>query len=155
MTIRDLRRDSRVEVQLIGDDGANSPPVEALAKSGIVGHLVGFPVYGDYSASEPASAHCRSGQRHGEIDVAVVWGPLAGYFAGRQPIKLSRITPVSPLVDGPQLPMIYDISMGVRRGDEAMLSEINAALKKHRADMDAILAAYHVPRVNELAAQLP
>ena len=51
--------------------------------------------------------------------------------------------------------MIYDISMGVRRGDEAMLSEINAALKKHRADMDAILAAYHVPRVNELAAQLP
>ena len=59
--------------------------------------------------------------RHGEIDVAVVWGPLAGYFAERQPIKL-RITPVSPLVDGPQLPMIYDISMGVRRGDEAMLS---------------------------------
>lgn len=146
-------RQLRVGVQLIGDDGANSPPVEALAKRGIVGQLVGFRVYGDYSHPNPPARIVEAVTAR-EIDVAVVWGPLAGYFAGRQPIKL-QITPVSPLVDGPQLPMIYDISMGVRRGDEAMLSEINAALKKHRADMDAILAAYHVPRVNELAAQLP
>ena len=55
----------------------------------------------------------------GEVDVAVVWGPLAGYFAKVQPVAL-RIEPVMPHVDLPMLPMIYEISMGVRRGDDTL-----------------------------------
>ena len=42
----------------------------------------------------------------GEIDVAVVWGPLAGYFAKRQGVPL-EVVPVSPSVDPPGLPFAF------------------------------------------------
>ncbi|TPM05089.1 quinoprotein dehydrogenase-associated putative ABC transporter substrate-binding protein [Mesorhizobium sp. B2-3-7] len=139
-------RTLRIGVQLIGDDGANSPPAQALGRRGIVGHLVGYPVYGDYSAPNPP-ARIVEAVASGEIDVAVVWGPLAGYFAAKQKTPL-RITPVTPRIDGPQLPMVYDISMGVRRGDDALRDEVDAALAKHKAEIDATLARYGVPRLD-------
>jgi len=139
-------RDLRIGVQLIGDDGANSPPVQALGRRGIVGHLVGYPVYGDYSAPNPP-ARIVEAVAHGEIDLAVVWGPLAGYFAARQAAPL-RITPVAPRIDGPQLPMIYDISMGVRRDDDALRADVNGALSRHKVEIDALLAQYGVPRLD-------
>ncbi|MCA0030891.1 substrate-binding domain-containing protein [Mesorhizobium sp. B263B2A] len=139
-------RELRIGVQLIGDDGANSPPVQALGRRGIVGHLVGFPVYGDYSAPNPL-ARIVEAVAAGQIDLAVVWGPLAGYFAARQKVPL-RVTPVVPLIDGPLLPMVYDISMGVRREDDALRGEVNAALAKHRAEINAVLAQYGVPRLD-------
>lgn len=139
-------RDMRIGVQLIGDDGANSPPVQALGRRGIVGHLVGYPVYGDYSAPNPP-ARIVEAVASGEIDLAVVWGPLAGYFAARQKVPL-RITPVAPRIDGPQLPMIYDISMGVRREDDALRGDVNGALSRHKVEIDALLSQYGVPRLD-------
>jgi mxaJ protein len=139
-------RDLRIGVQLIGDDGANSPPVQALGRRGIVGHLIGYPVYGDYSAPNPP-ARIVEAVAAGQVDLAVVWGPLAGYFAARQKVPL-RISPVVPLIDGPLLPMVYDISMGVRREDDALRGEVNAALAKHRAEIDSVLAQYGVPRLD-------
>ncbi|MER8578846.1 substrate-binding domain-containing protein [Mesorhizobium sp. M1423] len=143
-------RDLRIGVQLIGDDGANSPPVQALGRRGIVGHVIGFPVYGDYSAPNPL-ARIIEAVANGDIDLAVVWGPLAGYFGAKQKMPL-RITPVAPRIDGPLLPMIYDISMGVRRDDDALRGEVDAALAKHRAEIDAILAEYGVPRLDVAGA---
>ncbi|RWO80367.1 MAG: quinoprotein dehydrogenase-associated putative ABC transporter substrate-binding protein [Mesorhizobium sp.] len=136
----------RIGVQLIGDDGANSPPVQALGRRGIVGHLIGYPVYGDYSAPNPP-ARIVEAVANGEIDLAVVWGPLAGYFAKRQKVSL-RITPVTPRIDGPQLPLMYDISMGVRREDDALRGDVNSALARHKAEIDAVLAQYGVPRLD-------
>jgi mxaJ protein len=135
-----------IGVQLIGDDGANSPPVEALARRGAIGNLRGFPVYGDYGRPDPV-APIIAAVAAGEIDVAIVWGPFAGYFAARQKVPL-EIAPVTPEMDGPALPMAFDISIGVRKADVALRSEIDAALAKRRADIDAILAAYEVPRLD-------
>ena len=78
-------RQLRVGVELIGDDGANSPPVHALGQRGIVGNLRGYPVYGDYTLANPP-ARIVEAVAAGQVDVAVVWGPLAGYFAKLQPI---------------------------------------------------------------------
>ena len=136
-------RNLTIGVQLIGDDGANSPPVAALASRGIVGHLRGFPVYGDYSTPSPSSKIIDAVAK-GDIDVAIAWGPLAGYFAERQPVKL-KIVAVSPQMDPPTLPMVYDISMGVRPDDDALRDEIDRALAKHKSEIEAVLAAYHVP----------
>jgi mxaJ protein len=139
-------RDLRIGVELIGDDGANSPPVHALGHRGIVGKLRGYPVYGDYTVANPP-ARVVEAVAAGEVDVAVVWGPLAGYFAKLQPVAL-RIAPVTPHVDLPMLPMIYEIAMGVRRGDDVLRAEIDTALAKDRAAIDAILAEYGVPMVD-------
>jgi mxaJ protein len=82
----------------------------------------------------------------GDIDVAVVWGPLAGYFAARSPTPLT-LTPVSPQMDGPQGQMAFDISMGVRKDDAAFRTELEGVMARHRAEIDALLQAYHVPLV--------
>jgi mxaJ protein len=139
-----LRR-MRIGVQLIGDDSANSPPAHALARRGIVRNVVGYSVYGDYAQPSPLSSIMAAVDR-GDVDVAIVWGPAAGYFArsGAHPIEL---TPVSPALDASALPFVFDISMAVRRDDAALGAELDDFIRRRRADINAILDRYGVPRL--------
>ena len=140
-----LRR-LRVGVQLIGDDGVNTPPAHALAKRGIIRNVKGYTVYADYRQPNPP-ARIIDAVANGDIDVAVAWGPLAGYFAQRTSTPLD-VRAVSPQIDLPFLPFVYDISMGVRRGNDALREQLNAVIERRRADIDRILAEYGVPRVD-------
>lgn len=139
-----LRR-LRIGVQLIGEDYANTPPVHALSNRGIVGNLVGYSVFGDYSQEDPP-ARIMDAVAAGEVDLAVVWGPLAGYFARRSRVKLELI-PVAPPIDSPLLPFVFDISLGVRRDAEALKSQLEHVLDKRKPEIDRILADYGVPLV--------
>jgi mxaJ protein len=141
----------RLGIQLVGEDGANPPPAEALARRGIVDNVRGYLVYGDYRERNPAAA-IMDAVAKGEIDVAIVWGPVAGYFAGREsmPLKVALVTPQN---DGPRLPMVFDINMGVRRDDPTLRDEINAALSKLRPKIDVVLTNYGVPRA-DLAVEM-
>jgi mxaJ protein len=145
-----LRR-LKVGVHLIGDDGSNTPPAHALARRGIVENVRGFMIYGDYREPNPP-ARILQALAAGEIDVAAVWGPLGGYFSQREPVPL-KIMPVRPAFDGPQLPMVFDISMAVRKDDEALRQEVDAVLDRRRAEVDAILSAYGVPRLDRSQKQ--
>jgi mxaJ protein len=136
--------DLRIGVHLIGDDYNNTPPAEALAARGFGGRVKGYSIYGDYSQPNPP-ARILEALAAGEIDVAVVWGPLAGYFAPRLDVEL-EIVPVSPQIDLPYLPFVFDIALGVRRGDTEFHAELNDVLVRRRADIDRILAEYGVPR---------
>jgi mxaJ protein len=133
-----------IGVQLVGDDGANPPPAHALARRGLVQNLRGFMVYGDYSQPNPP-ARILDAVASGAVDVAAVWGPLAGWYALHSPLPLA-LTPLRPEADGPGLPMAFDIAMGVRKGDKALAEELDAALARNRAAVDAVLAEYGVPR---------
>ena len=139
-----LRR-VQIGVQLVGDDYANAPPAHALAARGVVGNVHGYSVYGDYRREAPPAAIVEAVAR-GEVDVAVVWGPLAGWAAQRQPVPL-RIAPVSPQIDLPFLPFVFDISMGVRRSDADLKEELDAILERRQPEIDALLDEYGVPRV--------
>ena len=139
----------KIGVQLIGDDGVNSPPVHALSNRGIVRNIVGYTVYGDYAKPHPASQIIDAVIR-GDVDVAVVWGPLAGYFAATSKTPLV-LTPVSPQIDLPYLPFVFDISMGVRRGDTTFKARIDSIVVRQRPVIDSILRAYSVPRVSARA----
>jgi len=136
----------RIGIQLVGEDGANPPPSEALARRGIVDNVRGYLVYGDYREQNPAAA-IMDAVAKGEIDVAIVWGPVAGYFAGRESVPL-KVALVTPQNDGPRLPMVFDINMGVRKDDPTLRDELNAALSKLRPKIDAVLANYGVPRAD-------
>ena len=142
-------RKLRIGVQLVGDDGANTPPVHALGKRGITGNLKGYLVYGDYRDPHPAS-NIIEGVVKGEVDVAVVWGPLAGYFARRQPVRLDLVR-VSPQIDLPFMPLVFDIAMGVRRQDKAFRDELDSVLERERDSIAAILDEYGVPRAGSAA----
>ena len=89
----------RIGVHLMGDDGANAPPAHALARRGIINNVVGYTIYGDYSEANPP-ARVLDALAAGAIDVAVVWGPLAGYFASREPAPLEFV-PVVPAAEPP------------------------------------------------------
>ena len=140
-----MLRTARVGVQMIGDDGTNSPPAHALTRRGIVRNVSGYMVTGDYREENPP-ARIIDAVAKGDIDIAVAWGPMAGYFAQREPVALT-IAPVSPQIDLPYLPFVFDISIGVRRQDTALRDALDRALVTRRAEIDSILEAYHVPRV--------
>ena len=71
----------KIGVHLLGDDYTNPPPVHELSKRGVVGNLVGFSTF--YSAENPPSAIIDA-VASGKVDVAIVWGPAAGYFVKQQ-----------------------------------------------------------------------
>lgn len=98
-----LRR-LKIGVQIIGDDYANSPPAHALSNRKIVSNVTGYDVYGDYRQPNP-TARIINAVASGSIDVAVVGGPLAGYFSHMQNVPL-EIVPVSPQIDLPYLPFV-------------------------------------------------
>ena len=89
----------RIGVQLIGDDFANPPPAHALSRARASSATSSATrVYGDYARAESAGAHRRCGRR-GDVDVAVVWGPLAGYFAAPSEVPLRHRRRSRPQVD--------------------------------------------------------
>lgn len=133
-----------IGAHLIGDDGTNTPPVHALTRRGMVDNIKGYLIYGDYSEANPP-ARLVEAAANGDVDLAVVWGPLAGYFAPRQPVDMA-IKPVSPTIDIPALPFIYSISMGVRFGDVELKSELDEILHRRRDDIAGILEDYGVPQ---------
>lgn len=139
-------RELKVGVQMIGDDFSNTPPAHALSRRNIIQNVKGFTVYGDYAEPNPPARIVDAVARK-EIDVAIVWGPLGGYFARQQRIPL-KLEFVSPQIDQPFLPFVYDISMGVRRDDQELKDQLEKVIQKHRGDIDSLLNQYGVPRVD-------
>jgi mxaJ protein len=121
-------------------------PVQALINRGLTTHIVGYSLTGDYSKPNPP-ADLIDAVARGDIDVAIAWGPLAGYFGRREPVRLD-IVPVSPQIDLPFLPFVFDISMGVRRGNQTMRDALDSVLQRREADIRALLARYGVPLVD-------
>jgi mxaJ protein len=138
-------RTLRVGVHLVGDDGANTPPVHALSARGVVGNVRGYMLAGDYARPNPPARLIEAVVK-GDIDIAIAWGPLAGYFA-KDPKVALRLVPVSPAIDLPFLPEVYDISMAVRRSDKNLKAELDAVLEREHPAIAALLSDYGVPRV--------
>lgn len=132
-----------VGVQMIGDDASNTPPAHALARRGITGNVRGYMLYGDYARPNPPAEIVEAVAR-GDVDVAVVWGPLAGYFAQASARPL-RLTPVTPWLDGPQWPMAFDISVGVAKDQPELRAEVDEILDRRAPEIARLLTAYHVP----------
>jgi mxaJ protein len=147
LTLDDPRlRGLALGVQLVGDDGANTPPAHSLSRRGLTGNVRGFPIYGEI-ARQPQAAIMQALAR-GDIDVALVWGPVGGYFANRVGTPV-RVEPVQPWLDGPQWPMVYDVSMGVRKEDVALRRELDRALARLAPRIQSLLVEYAIPLAAE------
>jgi quinoprotein dehydrogenase-associated probable ABC transporter substrate-binding protein len=131
----------KIGVHLIGDDYTNPPPVHALSTRGVVGNLVGFETF--YSAQNPPS-RIIDAVVSGQVDIAIVWGPAAGYFVQRAKIPL-EVVPV-PSGKG-DLPFAFDISMGVKPGNDSLRIQLEKVLDSKHAEITKILRDYAVPLV--------
>jgi mxaJ protein len=134
--------DWRVGVQVVGENYA--PPAAALAHRGITKNIVGFSLFGKYGEENPPRKIIDA-VAHGDIDVAIVWGPFGGYFAQRERAALD-VVPVSPATFL-TIPFTYDISAAVRKGNDALEQALNTAIEADSAEIERILADYDVPRI--------
>lgn len=141
-----LLRTLRIGVPVVGDDYAATPPAAALIRRGLAKNLVGISVYGDYAQDTPP-ARLIDAVRAGRVDVAIAWGPLAGWAARDGGVPL-HLVPVSPQVDLPYMPMVFDIAMGVRRADSSLAARLDSILVRRRNGVDSVLAPYGVPRLD-------
>jgi mxaJ protein len=136
--------DLKIGVHVVGNDLA--PPAYALAGRGITKNVVGFSLFGSYREENPPRKLIDAVE-HGDVDVAIVWGPFAGYFAktARMPLEL---TPVAPsMFMG--VPFSYDISLAVRKGNQALKESLDSVLARESAAIQTLLAEYGVPEVHE------
>ncbi len=141
----------KIGVYQFGNDYVNTPPVHALLQRGVPpDNFVGYSLYGDYAKPNPP-ADLIDAVARGEVDLAVGWGPIAGYFARHEPVGL-RIVPVSPSIDLPFRPYVYDMSIGVRREDKPLKEAIDQILTRHRAEIRQLLQAYGIPLVERQGA---
>ena len=150
LTLDDPRlRTLKIGVQMVGNDASNTPPAHALALRGMIGNVRGYMLYGDYRQPNPPSAIVRAVEQ-GDVDVALVWGPTAGYFAAESPVPL-RLEAVTPWFADKQWPMQFDVSVGVQKDNQKLLNEIDRILVRRSADIGRLLTAYHVPLANAAA----
>jgi mxaJ protein len=142
-----MLRTIKIGVHLLGEDYSNPPPAHELAKRGIVDNVIGFDTF--YSERNPPSTIIDA-VASGKIDVAIVWGPSVGYFVRRQKVPMAMVRVPSGTTD---LPFTFGISVGVKRGEDALSAAVEKALDRKRAEITAILKEYGVPLVEEKAAR--
>jgi quinoprotein dehydrogenase-associated probable ABC transporter substrate-binding protein len=135
----------KIGVHLLGDDYTNPPPVHELSKRGVVDNVVGFDTF--YSKQNPPSTIIDA-VANGKVDAAIVWGPAAGYFAAHERIPLEVVPVPSGKTD---LPFAFDISMGVRKGNDALKTELEQILDRKQMEIQKILKEYAVPLLDRKA----
>jgi len=124
---------------------AGTPPATFLAENGLLGRIKSYALVVDTRYDSPTHEMMDDLER-GEIDVALLWGPIAGYYA----TKAKTPTSVVPLVKeqgGPQ--MVFRIVMGVRHSDQNWKRTLNKAISENQDEIQAILRSYGVPLLDE------
>ena len=79
-----------------------------------------------------------------EVDVAIVWGPVAGYFAKKSQVPLV-LTPLPERDSLSDFPFRFNIAMGVRRRDRELRDSLNHFLERRQPEIQAILKEYNIP----------
>jgi mxaJ protein len=128
----------RIGLQILEED--LSPPSLPLIRSGHAAQIVGFESFGN---REGDVVHAVA---DGRVGVAVVWGPVAGYFARRSPVPLN-VTPVPSSYKFQGVPFTYGIGFGVHKQDEILLQRLNDSIGRLQSKIDCVLAEFAVPTV--------
>lgn len=136
--------DLRIGVHVVGDDLA--PPSFALAREGMTQNVIGFSLLGPAGEANPARKLVDA-VAAGSIDVAIVWGPFAGYFERFEPQPL-QITPVQPAAFM-GVPFVYGIAAAVKTGNEQLKARLDSVLQADANEIDRILDEYGVPQAGK------
>jgi mxaJ protein len=132
----------KIGINLLNSDAENTPPAMALSQYGVVGNLVGFTTFYSDSARPEDIVNAVAKK---DVDIAIVWGPLAGYFAKKSAVPLT----LQPLPErdslSPDFPYQYNIGMAVRRRERALRDSLQAVVERNQSQIQNILKEYAVP----------
>jgi quinoprotein dehydrogenase-associated probable ABC transporter substrate-binding protein len=120
---------------------AGTPPSTLLVRYGLMGHTRSYQRNVDTRLYAPAREAVHD-VAAGDLDVAVIWGPIAGYYARQESTPL-KVIPLAAHVDGIQL--AFNVSMGIRHREIEWKHELNSLLDRLAPQTQAILLDYGVP----------
>jgi len=132
-----------------------TPGVKWLARYGMTEQLVAFVAMSGDPEAYPGEI-IEKELASGNLDAAIVWGPIAGFFTKRaEDVKMVVI----PLVSEPGIQFDFAISAGVRYGDGERKEILEGLIRSTAAPMREVLEAYNVPLLDPVratnTAQLP
>jgi quinoprotein dehydrogenase-associated probable ABC transporter substrate-binding protein len=125
---------------------AGSPPGTHMARNGLMAKARAYPLFVDRRVQSPAQDMLRDLEA-GEIDAAVLWGPIGGPLVKREHPGL-KVVPLRKEVGAPK--MFYRITMGVRLGEDQWKRELNSLIRRNQGAIDAILDEAGVPLLNDM-----
>jgi mxaJ protein len=131
----------KIGINTYTSDAENSPPAMALSHYGVVGNLTG---YNTFFSDQTRPEDIIKGVANKDVDIAIAWGPLAGYFAKQSAVPLV-LTPLPARDSLSDLPFQYNMGIAVRRRDKEFKDSLQAVLTRRRPEIDAILKQYNIP----------
>jgi quinoprotein dehydrogenase-associated probable ABC transporter substrate-binding protein/PQQ-dependent catabolism-associated CXXCW motif protein len=124
---------------------ASTPPTDMLLRHGLLGHTKSYSLAVDTRYENPSRAMIQD-LLDGRIDVALLWGPIAGYFIANEHLPLRgtflATEPGSPRLD-------YHIAMGVRVNEPEWRRRINQIIHAQQPRITEILMEYGIPLLDE------
>ena len=141
--------DGRKQVLRIGVS-ERSPGAQWLAKYGMFEQMKPYVAQSGDPNERPGEL-MENDLRTGEIDAAILWGPIAGYIAMHSDIDEFRVIPLRSESD---IKFHYAISAGVRFGEKAWKNQLNGILKRDTTKIQKLLHAFNVPLVDENGAPI-
>ena len=140
----DTLGDARLKDKRIGIV-AGTPPSNTIVVNGLMTHAKPYPLVIDTRFDSSAEAMIKD-LAAGTIDVGVLWGPMAGYYA-KQTNPAMAVVPLTKETTGP--PLVYRITMGVRAADQEWKRALNRLIEENRPAINELLLGYGVPLLDE------
>ena len=140
----DSLSDPRLKTARIGIV-AGTPPATYLAMNGLLGQIKSYRLGVD-TRYDSSTHDMMDDLDKGEIDVALLWGPFAGYYASKAKTP-TAVVPLTKEQGGPR--MVYRIVMGVRHSDQNWKRALNKLISENQDEIQAILRSYGVPLLDE------
>ena len=128
---------------------ANTPPGNILAKEGLLSAVKPYPLMID-TRFDSSSATMIRDLEAGEIDVALLWGPIAGYYVKNAKTKLN----LAPIQETAGTRMAFRVAFGVRHSDQIWKRDLNQFIGQNKSELEKILIDYGVPLIDENGAPL-
>jgi mxaJ protein len=122
---------------------ANTPVEESLARRGLLDKLTAYSLFFDPTGDRDRPTKLVDDLVAGKVDVALVWGPLAGYYAK----KLNAPIEMTPLPDETGVPLTFTMGMGVKKGNRELKNLLETAMDHRQAEIRSVLEEFGVPLV--------
>jgi quinoprotein dehydrogenase-associated probable ABC transporter substrate-binding protein len=124
----------------------NTPPTANMAAVGLMRTARIYPLMVDTRDTPSMAEVMIKDMQAGEIDAAVVWGPMAGYYVKQSGADFV-VVPLLKEKTGQR--MAYRITMGVRPSDQEWKRTLNRIIRENQSDINRILLDYNVPLIDE------
>ena len=129
---------------------AKTPPSTIMAMDGLLGHAKSYPLFIDTRADSSAQAMIDD-LKKGDIDVGILWGPMAGYYAKQSDPPLTVVPLLKETVG---TPLMFRIGMAVRPSDQEWKRTLNRLIMENQSEINKLLIRYNIPILDESNAPI-